>query len=125
MGWEYRNGKPYFYKKERVHGRVKSTYLGRGALALFEEQIAELQQERIEQERAERQQERAAFAALAAPLPGVLETVAAARVAAQQALEAAGYHQHARGQWRKKRGTNNKAPSGRTAARNTRTDRRA
>ena len=116
MGWEYRNGKPYFYKKERVHGRVKSTYLGCGALALFEEQIAELQQQRSEQERAERQQERAAFAALAAPLPGVLETVEIARVATQQALQAAGYHQHARGQWRKKRGTNNKKPGGGTSA---------
>jgi hypothetical protein len=34
MGWEKRSGKLYYYRKERVAGRVRSVYLGSGERAI-------------------------------------------------------------------------------------------
>ena len=33
MGWEYRGANKYYYRKEREGSRVKSVYVGRGAIA--------------------------------------------------------------------------------------------
>jgi hypothetical protein len=35
MGWETRRGRRYYYRKERVNGRVRSIYFGSGGRALL------------------------------------------------------------------------------------------
>jgi hypothetical protein len=64
---------------------------------------------------AEDEQER--WAALAATPPALLELEAAARIAVGAALEAAGYRQHDRGAWRKKRVKNDESGPAGAAAR--------
>jgi hypothetical protein len=108
MGWEYRKGTRYYYRKERQGNRVVSTYIGPAGdrAALFAE-IDALDRQRRQQERWEAQIARAQFAELASAPEGLTELLAEAKRAAAEALTAAGYHQHKRGQWRKRRrGTN-------------------
>ena len=33
MGWEDRNGRSYYYRKERTGGRVRSVYVGNSQMA--------------------------------------------------------------------------------------------
>jgi hypothetical protein len=103
MGWENRKGKLYYYQKERVGNRVVSRYLGRGAIALFEEEIADLRKQRTAQERREMQIARSDWAERARTPTELIELIAEAKRATEAALTAAGYHQHKRGEWRKKR----------------------
>jgi hypothetical protein len=107
MTWETRKGKGrYFTRTHRRNGRRIREYVGSGALAAL---LAELDaQEREEQATAaeiaaEEQQERDAYyARLFGPLD-VLE--AASSVLVREALTAAGYVQHDRGEWRRPRGS--------------------
>ena len=102
MGWELRNGRPYYYRKERVGGSVVSRYVGNGETANL---IAAMEssskgaltalralKENEQEEAKEREKE---FAAYFADVEAVF----------QQAMTAAGYHRHKRGEWRKRRGT--------------------
>jgi hypothetical protein len=103
MGWETRrNGKRYYYEKERQGNRVVSRYIGAGALASLVAEINQLRQQRRQQERWEAQQARNAFTELAATPEAITLLLEDARRATAAALVEAGYHQHKR-QWRKKR----------------------
>jgi hypothetical protein len=115
MGWETRrNGKRYYYEKERQGSRVVSRYIGAGRLAPLVADLNKLRNERRQQERWEAQIARTEFAELAATPAAVTLLLEHAQRAAAAALVAAGYHQHKR-QWRKKRVTNkNQAQSGDT-----------
>lgn len=99
MAWEERNGRRYYYTKERVGSRVVSHYVGAGL-------IAPLCAQRDEEERAKKAAERAALRreiekqdAIDARIDAVCKL---AEKLVTAALIASGYHQHKR-QWRKKR----------------------
>ena len=100
MGVVYRNGRPYLYRSMRRGGRVTSQYLASGADALLitaleadERDWQRLDRERIRSERKEHDDVEQALDDLAGR----------ARDLAAAALRAAGYHQHHRGEWRKRR----------------------
>jgi hypothetical protein len=90
MGWD--KGRNYT-RSRKVNGRVAREYLGTGEAA---EQAA--RQDTLA--RQEREARRAAMAALAA-LDALAELT---DLLARAALVAAGYRQHHRGEWRKRRG---------------------
>ena len=105
MAYERRKGRFYYYRKVWRDGTCRSEYIGPpGERALLFSSLDKLDRERRQQEAAERQIARAAFAELAAPPPALVEVLAEAQRATADALQAAGYHQHKRGEWRKRRG---------------------
>lgn len=103
MGWELRKGKPYYYQKERQGNKVVSRYIGAGPLAPLIAEITQLDRERRKHQRTEVQIVRNELAELATDAPELTLLLADARSAVEQALQAAGYHQHKRGEWRKQR----------------------
>jgi hypothetical protein len=106
MGWETRrNGKQYYYEKEREGDKVVSRYIGAGRLAPLVAEINQLRQERRQQQRWEAAITRDEFSELAATPEDLTLLLEQARSATAAALVDAGYHQHKR-QWRKKRVTN-------------------
>jgi hypothetical protein len=99
MGWE--KGGRYYTKSRRENGRVIRQYIGCGVVARVE---ADRDHRRRQREAADRlwwHQERDRMRELEEPLKE-LETLCAFVLRAT--LEAAGYHQHDRGEWRKRRG---------------------
>jgi hypothetical protein len=101
MPWEKRKGKKYYYRSVKLGGRVRREYWGCGPDAGL---VAALDAE----ERRRRAGLAAAFRdervrtaeadAAAALFAGLVRDLLRAE------LVAAGYHQHARGQWRKRHG---------------------
>jgi hypothetical protein len=94
MGWD--KGR-YYTRSRKVNGRVVREYLGTGEAAA---QAARLDA-RARQEREARRAAMAELAALDAPLDDLAERT---DLLARAALAAAGYRQHCRGEWRKRRG---------------------
>jgi hypothetical protein len=94
------NGRPYYRRSVRRGCRVATQWLGSGPVAIL---LEALDRDR----RAEAEARRAVAAASASVLDGAEAKVAgvhrAAVAEARRFLEAEGYHQHARGAWRKKR----------------------
>lgn len=103
MAYESRNGRTYYYKKERQGKKVVSVYCGNGERAELWADITALGIEERQLKAAERAAERASFAELARTPPALVELLAEARRQTAEALQAAGYHQHKRGEWRKRR----------------------
>jgi len=102
VSWETRNGKGRYYVRTwREGGRIVREYIGAGA---YGECVAADDA----RDRAERVDEAAAARAEVEQLSELDKLVAAsaqaARVVASQALIAAGYRRHQRGEWRKTRG---------------------
>ena len=100
MAWLVRNDRRYFYRSVRVGGRVTRQYLGSGPEA--EEAAAA-----IERRRADRaaqaellRQEEETHAAAIAPLEELCD---ATDGLVRAALTNQGYHQHDRGEWRRRR----------------------
>ena len=99
--WERRERRGLYYTRSRKeNGKVVRDYVGGGVLG----EIAALEDE---YERRKRQEEAAFWKeecehldALMAPVEELCE---AAEVIARAALIASGYHQHNRGEWRKRR----------------------
>ena len=100
MGWERKGGCRFYTRSRRVGGRVIREYVGTGAVAELAAREDEQRRRRHEEARERLRREQEAFAAAAAPHQA-LDRVADALMAA--ALEAAGYHRHDRGHWRKRR----------------------
>src|SRR4051812_45125771 len=102
MGWERRGKGWYYYRKRKVGRRVVSEYVGAGS-GLFGPLRALIAEETLALRAATRAARAGARAALesAAAEDGAwfdrLESVT------REALEAAGYRQHERGKWRKRR----------------------
>src|SRR5262245_39804097 len=97
MGWE-KGG--YYTRSRKVGGRVVREYVGSGLPAILAALAdTEARRERAEQERAFRD-EKAARRAAEAELDGMIELT---DLAARAALLAAGFHQHKRGEWRRRR----------------------
>lgn len=102
MGWETRrNGRRYYYQASRVDGRVVKRYVGTGELAGllgdYDQLAAQRRQLAAEADRADR-----------ADLDALQQEVADACDLVDQLTRAvlgmAGFHQHDRGEWRKRRG---------------------
>ena len=94
MGWD--KGR-YYTRSRKVNGRVVREYLGTGEAA---EQAARLHAS-VQQERETRRATRTELVALDASLDDLAERT---DLLARAALAAAGYRQHHRGEWRKRRG---------------------
>jgi hypothetical protein len=100
MSLVYRNGRAYLYRSVRRGGRVTSEYVASGIdarlIAALEADGRDWREFDREQVRAERRE--------ADDLERALDEMAErARALARDALTAAGYHQHHRGEWRKRR----------------------
>jgi hypothetical protein len=96
MGWE----RGYYYRVRKVNGRVVREYVGAGRVAVLLAQLDALDREKLAIARAEQKAARARLDALATPFTELNEI---ADLLARAALLAAGYRQHKRGEWRKKR----------------------
>ena len=101
MSWECRNGAGRYYtRSRRVGGRIVREYLGKGIYAERAHQLdlAERQerQETRSQSRARLQSERVVEAE-------IKDYYAAVEAVLRNSLVRAGFHQHARGPWRKRR----------------------
>jgi hypothetical protein len=100
MATVFRNGRPYLYRSVRRNGRVTSEYRGSGEDARL---IAALESIERDEKDAKRREERSERKQLD-DLDRALEELAQrAQALARDALTAAGYHQHDRGEWRRRR----------------------
>src|SRR5262249_62030056 len=99
MSWQQRGQQRYYYKSLRVGGgRVRCLYFGSGPaaeLAAVEDQLHRLE---LVEARERRQAALARQRAADAALDRLCEMTS---LLARAALLAAGYHQHARGPWRR------------------------
>ena len=100
MAWETRRGQRYFYTKERIGNRVVSRYVGKGETA---ELIARFSALRREEDEERRTQNAAELAPLLAEEQEADAQMAAVNELLHAELTAAGFTQHDRGEWRKKR----------------------
>jgi hypothetical protein len=102
MGFETRNGKGHYYTRSRRRGgRIVREYLGAGD---YGEYFAALDA-RARAEAAERAADSWMEVDELVELDKLVAAYAqVAEVAAREALAAAGYRQHQRGEWRKTRG---------------------
>jgi hypothetical protein len=96
MAWE----RGYYYRSHKEGGRVIREYVGRGRVAELAAQLDAIERERREDERAALRAERAELSDLDAVLEQVCQEV---ELLARAALVAAGFRQHKRGEWRKRR----------------------
>jgi hypothetical protein len=98
MGWD--KGGRYYTRSRRVNGRVVREHVGGGFLGFFAAQLDAAEREKRLSERTAARAEREELAALDAPLHDLDEV---ADLFVREALLAAGYRQHNRGEWRKRR----------------------
>jgi hypothetical protein len=101
MGWENRRGQGRYYTRSRkVNGRIIREYVGTGLIGeLAAQQDAKERQQRLA-ERERLQHEATRWASATAPLRELSQLLDGLTAAT---LIAAGYHQHHRGAWRKRR----------------------
>jgi hypothetical protein len=99
MGWD--KGGRYYTRSRRESGRVVREYVGGGVVGQLAAQLDAIERQKRETERAILRAEADELAALDAPLAELNEL---ADLFARAALAAAGYAQHHRGEWRKRRG---------------------
>jgi hypothetical protein len=97
MGWE----RGYYYRAKKVAGRVVRQYLGAGPAAVQAALADAFRRELRQLQLAQRRRESAGLQAQANAVRAFLRRT---ELLARAALLAAGYRQHKRGEWRKKRG---------------------
>src|SRR5207244_3633737 len=95
-----RNGRRYYYQSRRVCGRVVKRYCGRGFVSEAAATTDRARRTLAECNRRERRLRADAARRLPEEL-GLLDALC--QLLSRITLEAAGFHQHARGQWRKRR----------------------
>jgi hypothetical protein len=98
MGWD--KGR-YYTRSKKVNGRVVREYIGAGELAELVAQQDILEREKRLLSALDRRDQKAELAALDGELKALSEQT---DLVASAALLAAGFHQHKRGEWRKRRG---------------------
>jgi hypothetical protein len=100
MGWD--KGR-YYTRSRKVAGRVVREYVGGGALGRLAAELDRLARQRRQAEaRAERARAAESAAALDALDGNVCTLIGLTDLVTRAALAAAGYHQHARGHWRRR-----------------------
>lgn len=104
MGWKMRRDRPYYYRSVRQGRKVRSVYVGGGELGRLAAEWDAIERQGREHQRVERSLELADACEDDALERELDAMVADGRKQAAAVLEAAGYHQHDRSQWRKKRG---------------------
>ena len=97
MGWD--KGR-YYTRSKKVDGRVVREYFGCGESAHVMALLDELDRQRRQRER---KKEKQLIESLNEVDATISELCQRAELAARATLISAGYHQHDRGQWRKKR----------------------
>jgi hypothetical protein len=97
MGWE--RGR-YYTKSRKVNGRVVREYVGAGRVAELAAQLDALDRDQRESDADARRAVRAELDALAEKLSDLNERC---ELLIRATLVLAGYHQHKRGEWRKRR----------------------
>src|SRR5262245_54260723 len=95
-----RNGKVYLYRNVRQGGRIRRLYLDAGELAEYGDALIRLQRAERQAQADKVRRQRQAWANDDALIDRLDEVV---QVLVRSALLAGGYHQHARGQWRRRR----------------------
>jgi hypothetical protein len=98
MGWD--KGR-YYTRSRKVNGRVVREYVGTGPVAECAARLDALERDRRRLEALDVRDARAELDALDADFAALDAT---ANLVARAALLAAGYHQHKRGEWRRRRG---------------------
>ena len=99
MGWD-KNGR-YYTRSRRVNGRVVREYIGGGPCGALIAKFDAIERDKRATARLDERAEREGIDALDVPLKELNEL---ADLLVQAALVAAGFHQHNRGEWRKRRG---------------------
>jgi hypothetical protein len=100
--WEKRERGGFYYTRSRkVNGQVIREYVGGGVLGQLAAQMDAEERRQKEEEKTYWREERERLEALDSLMEELYE---AAEVLAKAALLAADYHQHKRGEWRKRRG---------------------
>jgi len=61
MGWEKRGNHSYYYRKERIAGRVRSVYVGQGEIAVLTARLEAMQRKEREAQQVKERQEQRAF----------------------------------------------------------------
>jgi hypothetical protein len=102
MAWEERKGRRYYYRAERIGGRVRKVYLGADEMARRSARTDAAIRSSKELERERERAECERLKVLAAPVEELCE---AAEVLTEAHLLAAGFAQH-KGQWRRRREPN-------------------
>jgi len=103
MAWETRQrGGRYYTRSQRQGGQVVRVYVGGGERGEYAAVADAIAREQREAERAEHTQERRQRDPAEAQLTAWYAVVDAHL---HQALTAAGYHHHKRGEWRRRRGS--------------------
>jgi hypothetical protein len=100
MALVYRNGRPRLQRSVRRGGHVTTEYRGSGDVALLISRIEGIERDERDFEQWREREERERFDELDRALDDLNEE---ARLLARDALERAGYHQHKRGEWRRRR----------------------
>lgn len=100
MGWEQRGGRSYYYTAERIGGRVVKRYVGTGTVAELASQLDAINQQRQD---AEEESDRAARVELDALMAALVPLDELGDLLTRAALLAAGFRQHHRGDWRRRR----------------------
>jgi hypothetical protein len=106
MGWE----RGYYYRVFKANGRVVREYVGRGPVAVLAAQLDALEREKRQLQALDLRRQKHELAALEADLKTLEQTT---NLVARAALLAAGFHQHKRGEWRKRRERDRNAGPGR------------
>jgi hypothetical protein len=100
MALVFRNGRPRLQRSVRRGGRVTTEYRASGEAALLIDRLETIERDEQDFERWQVREERKRFEELDRALDDLNEQ---ARTLARDALERAGYHQHKRGEWRRRR----------------------
>src|SRR5262245_3173357 len=98
MGWD--RGR-YYTRSKKVNGRVVREYVGTGRVAELAAQMDALKREQRRLDALALREEKAQLTALDADMKALTQTT---DLLARAALLAAGFHQHKRGEWRRRRG---------------------
>jgi hypothetical protein len=100
VSWQRRGNLCYYYRSLRLHGRVRCWYFGTGPAA----DLADVDTQLFQLDRLEaRERRRAALARQQAVDAAQARLCEVSGLLARAALLAAGYHQHDRGAWRRRR----------------------
>ena len=101
MPWAQRGQHRYFFRKQKVRGRVVRRSLGRGPEAQLAAALDAQKQREREAEWDRRRRERGRWDAKTETVQRLIEV---SDLLVRAALLAAGFHQHERGAWRRKHG---------------------